>query len=146
MNITTKIGSNEYNQWKIITPSSFHHTLQYREIKGPRWLNKQGSWITLYNSSCKPITNMAWVRARFCKLQKGCTGLAAANDKFTSCLPMVGGPASSSTNFVLLFFRSLSFYVISCYCVFLRFLSFVMYILIAVLSYSFDIIINKKFY
>ena len=36
---------------------------------------------------------MAWVRARFCKLQKGCTGLAAANDKFT----MLGGPASSST-------------------------------------------------
>jgi hypothetical protein len=31
MNITTKIGSNEYNQWKIITPSSFHHTLQYKK-------------------------------------------------------------------------------------------------------------------
>jgi hypothetical protein len=29
----------------------------------------------------KPITNMAWVRARFCKLQKGCTRLAVASDK-----------------------------------------------------------------
>jgi hypothetical protein len=29
----------------------------------------------------KPITNTAWVRTRLCKLQKGCTRLAAANDK-----------------------------------------------------------------
>jgi hypothetical protein len=29
---------------------------------------------------------MAWVRARLCKLQKRCTRLAAASDKFTSCL------------------------------------------------------------
>jgi hypothetical protein len=27
------------------------------------------------------MTNTAWVRARLCKLQKGCTRLAAANDK-----------------------------------------------------------------
>ena len=30
---------------------------------------------------CKPKTNTAWVRARLCKLQKGCTRLAAASDK-----------------------------------------------------------------
>jgi hypothetical protein len=30
--------------------------------------------------SYKPITNTAWVRARLCKLQKGCTRLAAASD------------------------------------------------------------------
>ena len=29
----------------------------------------------------KPKTNTAWVRARLCKLQKGCTRLAAASDK-----------------------------------------------------------------
>ena len=32
-------------------------------------------------NSYKPITNTAWVRARLCKLQKGCTRLAAASDK-----------------------------------------------------------------
>jgi hypothetical protein len=45
---------------------------------------------------CLPIyfihcTNTAWVRARLCKLQKGCTRLAAQVIKFTSCLSMVGG-------------------------------------------------------
>jgi hypothetical protein len=33
------------------------------------------------NNSYKPITNTAWVRARLCKLQKGCTRLASASDK-----------------------------------------------------------------
>jgi hypothetical protein len=28
-----------------------------------------------------PITNAAWVRALFCKLQKGCTRLTAASDR-----------------------------------------------------------------
>jgi hypothetical protein len=51
----------------------------------------------------KSITNTTWVRARLCKLQKGCTRLAAACDKvYTSCLPMIGGslrvlPSSSTT-------------------------------------------------
>jgi hypothetical protein len=45
----------------------------------------------LPNNSYKLITNMAWVRARLCKLQKGCTGPAAASDKVTSCLSMIGG-------------------------------------------------------
>ena len=38
------------------------------------------------NNSYKPIANTAWVRAQLCKLQKGCTRLAAA-----------GTPASSTT-------------------------------------------------
>jgi hypothetical protein len=49
-----------------------------------------------------PITNTAWVRTRFCKLQKGCTRLAAASDKVYQML--VHGrwfspdtPASSTT-------------------------------------------------
>ena len=39
------------------------------------------------NSSYKPITNMAWVCARLCKLQKGCTRLAAASEKVYQLLP-----------------------------------------------------------
>ena len=37
--------------------------------------------VGLPNNSYKPITNTAWVRARDCKLQNGCTRLAAASDK-----------------------------------------------------------------
>ena len=34
------------------------------------------SWVVgLPNNSYKPITNTAWVRARLCKLQKGCMRL-----------------------------------------------------------------------
>jgi hypothetical protein len=35
----------------------------------------------LPNSSYKPITNTAWVRAQLCNLQKGCTRLTAASDQ-----------------------------------------------------------------
>jgi hypothetical protein len=35
----------------------------------------------LPNNSCKPITSTAWVPARLCRLQKGCTRVAAASDK-----------------------------------------------------------------
>ena len=38
------------------------------------------------NSSYKPITNTAWVRAQLCKLQKRCTRLAAASDKVDQLL------------------------------------------------------------
>ena len=37
--------------------------------------------VRLPNNSYKPITNTAWVRARLCKLQKGCTRLVVASDK-----------------------------------------------------------------
>ena len=37
--------------------------------------------VGLPNTSYKPITNKAWVRARLYKLQKGSTRFAAASDK-----------------------------------------------------------------
>ena len=54
------------------------------------------------NSSYKPITNTAWVRAQLCKLQKGCTRLAAASDKVYQLLAQgrwfsPGTPSSSTT-------------------------------------------------
>jgi hypothetical protein len=61
------------------------------------------SWVVgLPNNSYKPITNTAWVRARLCKLQKGCTRLAAASDKVYQLLAhgrwfSLGTPASSTT-------------------------------------------------
>jgi hypothetical protein len=61
------------------------------------------SWVVgLPNNSYKPITNMAWVCARLCKLQKKSSFDSQLQViKFTSCLPMVGGspgtPASSTT-------------------------------------------------
>ena len=53
------------------------------------------------HNSFKPITNTAWVRARLCKLQKGCTRLAAESDKAYQLLPhgrwfSPGTPASST--------------------------------------------------
>ena len=54
------------------------------------------------NNTYKPITNTAWVRAGLCKLQKGCTRLAAANDTVYQLLAhgrwfSPGTPASSIT-------------------------------------------------
>ena len=92
--------------------------------RGPGWLNELGSCrgpdgsmsqvvvgapdgsmsqvVGLPNNSYKPITNTAWVRARLCKLQKGCTRLATANDKVYQLLShgrwfSPGIPASSTT-------------------------------------------------
>jgi hypothetical protein len=47
------------------------------------------------------LTNTAWVRAKLCKLQKGCTRLAAASDKIYQLLAhgrwfSPGTPASST--------------------------------------------------
>ena len=58
--------------------------------------------VGLPNNSYKPITNTAWVRARLCKLQKGCTRLAVASDKVYQLLAHCrwfspGTPASSIT-------------------------------------------------
>ena len=54
------------------------------------------------NNSYKPITNTARVRAQLCKLQKGCTRLAAASDTVYQLLAQgrwfsLGTPASSTT-------------------------------------------------
>ena len=60
--------------------------------------------VGLPYNSYKPITNTAWVRGRLCKLQKGCTRLAAASDKVYQLLAngrwyrfSPGTPASSTT-------------------------------------------------
>ena len=58
--------------------------------------------LPIYSNSYKPITNMAWVRARLCKLQKGCTRLAAPSDKVYQLFAdgrwfSPGTPASSTT-------------------------------------------------
>jgi hypothetical protein len=58
--------------------------------------------VGLPNNSYKPITNTAWVRARLCKLQKGCTRLAGTSDKVYQLLShgwwfSLGTLASSTT-------------------------------------------------
>jgi hypothetical protein len=60
------------------------------------------SVVGLPNNSYKSITYTAWVRARLCKLQKGCTRLAARSDKVYQLLAhgrwfSPGTPASSTT-------------------------------------------------
>ena len=47
------------------------------------------SVVGLPNNSYKPITNSAWVRARFVNYKKGALDLQPHVIKFTSCLPMV---------------------------------------------------------
>ena len=57
--------------------------------------------VGLPNNSYKPITNTAWVRARLCKLQKGCIRLVAASDKVYQLLAhgrwFSAGPPTSPT-------------------------------------------------
>ena len=70
-------------------------------IKGVRG-GSMSQVVGLFNTSYKPITNTAWVRTRICKLQKGCTRLAAASDKVYQLLAhgrwfSLGIPASSTT-------------------------------------------------
>ena len=59
--------------------------------------------VGLPNNSYKSITNTASVRARLCKLQKGCPRLAAASDKVYQLLAhsrcfSPGTPASSTSS------------------------------------------------
>jgi len=73
---------------------------RFNQLSGPGWLNELGSWIT-YNLY-KPITNTAWVCARLCKLQNGCTRFTAASDKVCQLLAQgrwfsPGTPVSSTT-------------------------------------------------
>ena len=58
--------------------------------------------VGLPSTSYKFIINTTWVRARLCKLQKGCTRLAAASDKAYQLLAhgrqfSLGTTASSTT-------------------------------------------------
>jgi hypothetical protein len=55
-----------------------------------------GQVVELSNNSYKPNTNAAWVRAWFCKLQKGCTRLTPASDKVGRWFSP-GTPTSSTT-------------------------------------------------
>jgi hypothetical protein len=66
-------------------------------LKGPG--GSMSLIVGLPNNSYKPITNTTWVRARLCKLQKGCTRLAAASDKVYQLLAHGRwfSPASSTT-------------------------------------------------
>jgi hypothetical protein len=71
------------------------------DVKKHERLKKMNS-ASLPNNSYKPITNTAWVRARLCKLQKGCTKLAAASDNVYQLLAYgrwfsPGTPASFTT-------------------------------------------------
>ena len=57
--------------------------------------------VGLPTNSYKPTTNVAWVCARLCRLQKGCTRHAAASDKVYQLLAhgrwfSPGTPASST--------------------------------------------------
>jgi hypothetical protein len=60
------------------------------------------SYVVGSNSSYKPISNAAWVRAQLCKLQKECTRLAAASDKVYQLLAQDRwfSPDSSTTKTV----------------------------------------------
>ena len=97
----SKLGDNVDNIYPIeleIMNTTYTSSL-LRAFTGSGWLNELGSWIT---NSYKPITNTAWVRARLCKWQKGCTRLAAASDKVCQLLAhgrwfSPGTPASSTT-------------------------------------------------
>jgi hypothetical protein len=55
--------------------------------------------ISLFNLLEVLVTNTAWVHARLCKLQKGCTRLATASDKAYQLLAHGRwfSPASSTT-------------------------------------------------
>jgi len=63
-------------------------------------VNFKQIYISNYPYQC--ITNAAWVRARLCRLQKGCTRLVAASDKVYQLLAhgrlfSPGTPTSSTT-------------------------------------------------
>ena len=91
------------------SPGSIKWLINCCLMKGPfmtgtaGWLNEFGI-VGLHNYSYKPITNTAWVRARLSKLQKGCTRLEVASDKFKVYQLLARGqwfspgtPASSTT-------------------------------------------------
>ena len=68
-------------------------TVFLKKIKSDRvkldYVPKMKKVVGLLSNSYKPITNTTWVHAQLCKLQKGCTRLAAASDKVNQLL--VGG-------------------------------------------------------
>ena len=96
--------SINYVRWVYVRPLHCVCCLQCSRsidsMKGPD--GSISDVVGLSNNSYKPITNTAWIRALFYKLQKGCTGLAAASDKVYQLLTLgrwfsPGTPASSTT-------------------------------------------------
>ena len=84
----------------VLCTFSFDHCVVCSSIYGGP--GGSMSQVAGSNSSYKPITNTAWVRARLCKLQKRCTRLAAASDKVYQLFAhgrwfSPGTPASSTT-------------------------------------------------
>ena len=90
----------------IVLEFFVNHVIQCNRLrfvlgkKGPG--GSMSQVVGLPNNSYKPITNTAWVRARLCKLQKGCTRLAAGSDKVYQLLThgrwfSPGTPASPTT-------------------------------------------------
>ena len=82
----SKLPTLTYNNSDIGTFLSFVYicfTDVYPIIKGKGQdpVGSMSQVVGLPNISYKPIINTAWVRARLCLLQKGCTRLAAASDK-----------------------------------------------------------------
>ena len=78
----------------------FYHYLAFQSFEGPG--GSMSQVVGLPNNSYKPITNTAWVRARLCRLQTGCTRLAVTSDKVYQLLAhgrwfSPGTPASSTT-------------------------------------------------
>ena len=86
--------NNRYVPHVVIIIPSFFFTAQ-----GPG--GSMSQVVGLPNNSYKPITNTAWVRARLCKLQEGCTRLATTRDKVYQLLAhgrwFSPGTADSST-------------------------------------------------
>ena len=81
----------------------FYHPPINHQVNGRGPSGSMSQIVGLPNNSYKPITNMAWGRARLCKLQKWCTQFAAASDKVYQLLAhgrwfSPGTPASSTTN------------------------------------------------
>ena len=69
--------------FSIPSPFIFSFLLTYLfsvKFQGPG--GSMSQVVGLPKNSHKPITNTAQIRAQFCKLQKGCTRLAAESDKF----------------------------------------------------------------
>ena len=79
-----------------------HGTVHLLDIGLHASLDCCGYVVGLPNNPYTPITNTAWVRARLCKLQKGCTRLPTTSDKVYQLLAhgrwfSPGTPASSAT-------------------------------------------------
>jgi hypothetical protein len=84
-----------------LVPRSFLVYLGVRSIFSRNTIayNRKNKQI---DSNSQHHTNTAWVRARLCKLQKGCTRLAVARDKVYQLLAhgqwfSPGTPVSSTT-------------------------------------------------